>query len=383
MHWLGTDRLGADLLSRVPVRRPNDAECRAHRGGRRRGHRRAGRHPRGLATRRAARRAHAALRHLSGRPATHPGYRDCADFGAGAAERILALSATYWPGSPALACAAGGLAPERALYSGRGHNRRASISYRVRATCFRHWLRPIIVRATVGLGFTILTGASLGFLGWGRRQARQNGGGWWPMRATTFRTLGGTRWRPAARSFMLVLSGSTCWATGCATCSIRVLPGPGLPTAMKPALEIYRAVGDLLSACRAAWARVLENIEPDHCRPGQVTGLIGESGERQDHSGVRPPRASYREVRRSRRQARSCPGVPASSGAGRTSLRPAGPFSRAGSALHHWTAGRRHLEGTPPGPAQPGSPARGGACHVQRGPACRSPSDSSDVGHMR
>ena len=60
---------------------------------------------------------------------------------------------------------------------------------------------PIIVRITIGMGFTILTAAALGFLGWGRRRRRRSGDVRSPKVArVSCPTRGGTRLRRDWRS---------------------------------------------------------------------------------------------------------------------------------------------------------------------------------------
>ncbi len=132
---------------------------------------------------------------------------------------MIALTLTYWPFFA------------RTVYA---ETRRLRVSVFVEALqglgagnmriMFLHVLpnaaSPIIVRATIGMGFTILTAAVLGFLGMGATPPEPDWGlaiaesrqylpeAWW------FATFPGLRSSPPC-------SASTCSATACATSSIR------------------------------------------------------------------------------------------------------------------------------------------------------------------
>jgi len=76
---------------------------------------------------------------------------------------------------------------------------------------------PVIVRASIGMGFTILTAAALGFLGLGPATApRPSGAARSRSRASSCPTRGGTPRRRASPSSSPSWA-STCSATGCAT----------------------------------------------------------------------------------------------------------------------------------------------------------------------
>ena len=87
---------------------------------------------------------------------------------------ILALSVTYWPWFARLVYAEVRL-EERDIH--RSGDRARRPQWRI---VLQHVLpnvaSPIIVRTSIGMGFTILTAASLGFLGWARRRRRRSGG---------------------------------------------------------------------------------------------------------------------------------------------------------------------------------------------------------------
>ena len=80
---------------------------------------------------------------------------------------ILALSVTYWPWFARRGLRGDAGAPEGSLRREHGGARRLAAGASPRCTCCPTSPRPIIVRASIGMGFTILTAAALGFLGLG------------------------------------------------------------------------------------------------------------------------------------------------------------------------------------------------------------------------
>ena len=79
---------------------------------------------------------------------------------------ILALSVTYWPWFARLVYAEVRALQERDLHRGGDRARRPAVAHRPAARAAER-ASPIIVRTSIGMGFTILTAAALGFLGLG------------------------------------------------------------------------------------------------------------------------------------------------------------------------------------------------------------------------
>jgi peptide/nickel transport system permease protein len=112
---------------------------------------------------------------------------------------MLALSLTYWPYFTRIV-----YAETRRLSSSLFVDALRGIGAGTGRIVFLHILpnalSPVIVRATIGLGFTILVAAVLGFLGMGATPPRRTGASPSPRAAPTSRGPGGMRPSRASRS---------------------------------------------------------------------------------------------------------------------------------------------------------------------------------------
>src|SRR5471030_1589871 len=136
---------------------------------------------------------------------------------------ILALSITYWPFWARLV-----FAETRSLKNEIFIESAIALGASPLRVMTLHVLpniaSAIIVRTSIGMGATILTAAALGFRASVRRRRRPNGAARSPKRASSCPRRGGTRPRPGSRSSSSSWA-STCWATGCAISSTRASGG--------------------------------------------------------------------------------------------------------------------------------------------------------------
>ena len=144
---------------------------------------------------------------------------------------------------------------------------------------------PIIVRTSIGMGFTILTAAALGFLGLGPPPPTPE---WGRMIAESREFLPEAWWYAAAPglAIFLIVMGFN-------------LLGDGLRDVLDPRLRRERRAR-WLSCSRCADLRVASpptagrrrcsTASTSTSRPGEVVGLVGEMRLRQDHARPRHPR---------------------------------------------------------------------------------------------
>ena len=218
---------------------------------------------------------------------------------------ILALSVTYWPWFARLVYAEVRSAQERDLHRG-GHRARRAAWRIVLLHVLPNVASPIIVRTSIGMGFTILTAAALGFLGlgapppapeWGRMISES--------RASSCPRPGGMRWRRALPSSSSSWA-SICSATACATFSIR-----GSRRRRNDADRCSRfAISASASPPTAAPRAVLDGVNL-RMRRGEIMGLVGESGCGKTTLarailGILPPNAAHTRAAPSASTARTC-----------------------------------------------------------------------------
>ena len=188
---------------------------------------------------------------------------------------MIALALTYWPFFTRLV-----YAETRRLQASLFVDALRGIGAGDARILFLHILpnavSPIIVRATIGMGFTILVAAVLGFLGmgatppapdWGLTIAESRNylpGAWWYSIFPGARDPGhGARLQPARRR-------------ACAISSIRASGArddrPSWPT---------RSSKSAASGCRSAptrASRASSTISISRSQPGHILGVVGESG---------------------------------------------------------------------------------------------------------